>query len=243
LFVPDSHVPYEDVRAWELMLKVGKAIKPHYLRVIGDLADFVSVSSHSKNPERLTRLEPEVDSVNARLDQLDALGAVDKGYIAGNHEDRLTRYLQDKAPELYGLVGIPELFKLKERGWAYTPYKDYTKLGKLHLTHDVGASGRNATFRALDSFQHSVITGHSHRMQYIVEGNAVGEYKLSAQFGWLGDRKKIDYMSRAKVNKDWALGFGIGYASAAGIVYATPVPIIQVKGDYTCVVNGTLFTN
>ena len=81
-------------------------------------------------------------------------------------------------------------------------------------------------------------------MQYIVEGNAVGEYKLAAQFGWLGDKSKIDYMHRAKVNKDWALGFGVGYInSETGIAYLTPVPIIQVKSKYTCVVNGSYFEN
>lgn len=243
LFVPDTHAPFHDRRAWGLMLKVGKAIHPHYLRVIGDLADFYAVSSHSKSPDRTHSLEQEVDDVHACLDDLDALGAKDKEFIAGNHEDRLTRYLQDKAPELFGLVSIPDLLKLKARGWGYIGYKDYSKLGKLHLTHDVGASGRNATFRALDTFQHSNVTGHSHRMQYIVEGNAVGEYKVAAQFGWLGDRKKIDYMHRAKVNKDWALGFGVGYVSDAGIAYLTPVPIIQVKGAYTCVVNGSYFEN
>jgi hypothetical protein len=244
LIVPDSHRPFHDERAWGLMLKVGKAIRPHYLRVIGDLADFYSVSSHSKSPDRIHLLKDELADINKGLDELDALGAQDKTFIAGNHEDRLTRYLQDKAPELFGIVDIPTLFNLPARGWRYTPYKDYTKLGKLHLTHDVGAAGRTATFKALDTFQHSVITGHAHRLQYIVEGNAVGEYKLSAQFGWLGDTSKIDYMHKVKVQKDWALGFGVGYLNeATGIAYLVPVPIIVVKRSYTCVVNGMLFEN
>lgn len=241
LIVPDTHRPFHDQRAWDLMLKVGKKLQPHYLRVIGDLADFYSVSSHSKDPSRTLRLAEEVEDVNVGLDDLDGLGAKDKEYHGGNHEDRLTRYLADKAPELFGVVGIPALLRLEERKWKYYPYKSYGKTGKLHFTHDVGASGRNATFRALDTFQHSIVTGHSHRMQYIVEGNAVGEYKVAAQFGWLGDRTKIDYMHRARVNKDWALGFGIGYVSEQGIAYLTPVPIIPVKHTYTCVVNGTYF--
>ena len=244
LVLSDPHVPYEDKRAWGLMLKVGKALKPHHLIVNGDLADFYSVSSHSKDPARTSQLDVELSEVHRALNELDGLGAKTKKFIEGNHEDRLTRYLRDKAPELYGIIDIPTLFRLKERGWEHTPYKSYTKVGKLHITHDVGSSGRNATFKALDTFQHSVITGHSHRMQYIVEGNAIGEYKLSAQFGWLGDREQIDYMHQARVNKDWALGFGVGYVDAVtGIIYLTPVPIIPVKGHYTCVVNGTFFQN
>jgi predicted phosphodiesterase len=238
LIVPDTHRPYHDHRAWNLMLRVGKVLRPDHLIVMGDLADFYSVSSHSKDPNRIANLSEEVEDVNVGLDELDALKAKKKKFIAGNHCDRLTRYLQDKAPELFNVVGIPELLKLKERGWEYTPYKSDTKLGRVHFTHDVGVAGRNATFRALDTYQHSVVTGHTHRLQYVVEGNAVGEYKLSAMFGWLGDRTKIDYMHRATVNKNWALGFGMGYLHPrSGIVYLTPVPIV----NYTCVVNGQFF--
>ena len=158
-------------------------------------------------------------------------------HLTGNC-DRLRRYLQDKAPALFGTVTIPGVLGLKERGWSFVPYKSSTKLGKLHITHDVGNAGRYAAFKALDTFQHSVITGHSHRLSYVVEGNAVGEHKLSAQLGWLGDVEQIDYMHKVNARKNWALGFGVGYVDiGSGCVYLTPVPIIK----YTCVVNGKLY--
>lgn len=238
LIVSDAHRPYHDERAWQLMLKVGRELKPKILITIGDLADFYAVSAHSKNPTRSRQLAEELGIVLAGLDDLDGLGAKEKYFVAGNHEDRLRRYLQDKAPELFGIVGIPTLFNLKDRGWTYVPYKDDTRVGKLFLTHDVGNSGRTSVFNALDTYQHSVVTGHSHRLAYIVEGNAAGEYKVSAQFGWLGDVGKIDYMNRAKAKKNWALGFGIGYLDRkTGVTYLTPVPIVK----YSCCVNGKLF--
>lgn len=161
--------------------------------------------------------------------------------VTGNC-DRLTRYLQDKAPALFGTVSIPTLFNLKERGWVYTPYKDHTKIGKLRLTHDVGTAGRYAVHKALDTYQHSIVTGHTHRLGYLVEGNAEGEHKLSASFGWLGDASKIDYMARCNVNKNWALGFGFGYTNhTTGIAYLSPVPIIVVDDVYSCVVNGQYY--
>lgn len=240
--VPDTHRPYHDRTAWRLFLKALRAFRPHHLVCIGDFADFYAVSSHSKDPRRTLRLEEELADVNRGLDELDALGATRKYFCAGNHSDRLTRYLRDRAPELYGLVGVPEVFRLKARGWAYTPYKDHVKIGKVHFTHDVGSSGRTATFKALDTYQHSVVTGHSHRLQFIVEGNALGEQKLSAQFGWLGDAAQVDYLHRARVKKDWALGFGIGHLNPrTGVLYAVPVPIVVVKDVYSCVVQGTLF--
>ena len=76
-------------------------------------------------------------------------------------------------------------------------------------------------------------------MAYIVEGNSVGENKVSAQFGWLGDVREADYMHRVKALKNWSLGFGIGYLDPqTGVVYLAPAPIISIKGVYTCVVNG-----
>lgn len=240
LLVPDCHIPYHDARAWELMLTVARDFQPEHLFIIGDFLDFYAVSDHSKDPSRALKLDAEIMAGEAALDQLDALGPVCKTYVAGNHEDRLERYLRNKAPELFHLVSVPDLLHLKKRGWDYVPYKQAIEFGKLHLTHDVGASGRYAVYKSLDMFQHSNITGHTHRLSYIVEGNATGkEFKLSAQFGWLGDSKAVDYMHRAKVNKDWALGFGIAYLQpSSGYVYATPVPLV----NYSCVVEGRLYT-
>lgn len=239
LIVPDVHIPYHNVRAWNLFLAAAKDFKPKHIYIIGDFLDFYSVSSHSKDPQRANQLEAEVQAGHAALDALDKLGASNKVYIAGNHCDRLERYLQDRAPELFKFINIPDILHLKKRGWSYVPYKDDTHLGKLNLTHDVGTAGRYAVYKALDMYQHSIVTGHTHRLAYIVEGNATGkEFKVSAQFGWLGDASKVDYMHKAKVNKDWALGFGIGYLEpSTGAVYLSPVPIVK----YTCVVNGKLY--
>ncbi len=238
LIVPDTHAPYHDKQAWRLMLQVARVLRPKHLIHLGDLADFYSVSSHDKDKDRANNLEWEMEEVNGLLDDLDALGATNKRFIEGNHCDRLRRYLMQH-PELAGVVTVEKLMRLKERGWKFTSYRHTDKLGKAHLTHDVGVAGRNATFRALDTYQHTVLTAHTHRMCYVVEGNAVGEVKLSASFGWLGDVEQIDYMSLQKAKKDWCLGFGVGYFNPAnGYLYATPVPIV----NGTCCVSGVLYT-
>lgn len=239
LVVSDAHIPYHDKKAFKLMLKAAKDLKPKHIYIIGDFIDFYSVSSHSKDPKRSLQLVEEIKAGEEALDLLDKLGAKHKVYIGGNHEDRLERYLQDKAPELFDFISVPEILHLKKRNWEYVPYKKDTKLGKLTFTHDVGVAGRNSVFKCLETYQHSVVTGHSHRLAYIVEGNAVGEFRLSTQFGWLGDAESVDYMQHAKILKDWALGFGIGYYNpATKYVYMTPIPIVK----YTCVVNGKLHT-
>jgi len=205
---------------------------------LGDFADFYAVSSHSKDPRRALDLKNEVEASKDGLKQLKALGAKNNQFISGNHEDRLERYLKDKAPELFDFISIPEILDLKKIGFQYTPYKSSYKLGKLYVTHDAGSAGRTAHLKALDTFQHNIVIGHVHRMHYSVEGNAAGEKHCSAAFGWLGDANDVDYMHKVKINRDWSLGFGIGYIEPkSGTVYLQPIPII----NYTCVVEGKLY--
>ncbi len=238
LIVPDTHVPFHNKPAWRLMLKAAKSFKPDIILIQGDFADFYSVSSHSKDPSRVDKLKEELRAVNKCLDELQSLGAKEVVFTEGNHEDRLRRYLQDKAPELFGLVDIPTLFKFDNRpGWTFVPYKQDVQIGKLNATHDVGTAGKNAVFTALSTYQGNITTGHTHRICYVVEGNAKGTSHIGASFGWLGDASAVDYMHRVNVARNWALGFGTGYLESNGNVHLKPVVIVDNK----CVVEGILY--
>lgn len=239
LFIPDTHAPYHDKRAWKLVMEVGGWFKPDILVHLGDLADFYKVSAHSKDPDRTLSFRDEVEQTRSLRAEMDALKAARKIFIEGNHEDRLTRYLADKAPELFGFVTTDSLLELTANGWEFVPYRQSAKIGKLHLTHDVGSGGKYSTARALETFQHSVAIGHHHAVQYQVAGDATGNYQVGAQFGWLGDINKVDYMHRVKVCRLWSLGFGVGYLHPpTGIVHVVPVPIVK----YSAVVEGRRFT-
>jgi len=238
LFIPDCHIPYHDAMAFDLVMKVGKVFKPDHVIIGGDFADFYAVSSHDKNPERANQLEDEVHQVIEKLQEVKKIGAKNNVFIAGNHEDRLTRYLMQKAPELHKTITIPKLLALKENGFHYVPYKSDYELGKLFVTHDTGKAGVNAHKQALDAYQTNIVINHTHRMGYVILGDARGNKHVGAMFGWLGDTKSIDYMHNINMNKDWTHGFGIGYLNKrTGVVYLTPVPIIK----YTCVVEGKFY--
>lgn len=237
LFIPDVHVPYEDTKAVELMLEVARREKPDTVVVMGDCADFYAVSSHAKDPNRVNLLEWEVGAVNDFLDKLDSIGAKEYIFVSGNHEDRLERYLMNKAPELFNIVRIDKLFNLEKRGWKYVPYKQDYKVGKIYVTHDTGRAGATAHTDALNAYQDNVVIGHTHRLAYSVVGNARGVPHVGAMFGWLGDVEAVDYMHRISAARNWALGFGWGYQEPNGNVHIRPIPIV----DYKCVINGKLY--
>lgn len=168
------------------------------------------------------------------------MGAEKHDFVEGNHEYRLPRYLQEKAPELADLdeLTIPNLLQLDGGGWNYVPYREFHKVGKLHVTHETGKAGATAHVSAMNDFQDNVVIGHTHRMGVSYAGNAKGHPHVGAMFGWLGDKSKVDYMHKIKANRDWMLGFGVGYLEPNGIIHLQAVPII----NYKVVVEGKLVT-
>lgn len=235
LFIPDCHIPYHDLLAFDLMMEAAREFKPDHVIIMGDFIDMYSVSSHDKNPKRALKLEEEITATIECLKRVKALGAKNNVYVSGNHEDRLARYLMQKAPELWERVNIPSLLALEQLGFEYIPYKSHYKIGKMYVTHDTGKAGVNAHKQAVDAFHRSVSIGHTHRMGYIIQGDADGDKHVGCMFGWLGDEKQVDYMHNINITKDWAHGFGIGYLNPEnGYVYIVPVPIVK----YSCVVEG-----
>ena len=238
LFVPDCHIPYHDKKAWKLLLKVCQAFKPDTIAVIGDFADCYIVSDHQKDPSRESLWVEEKKQVIQCKEQLEHTGAKRLILTAGNHEDRYDRYLKNKAPALFEHDKIKKELEFDRGGWEYVPYKDYTTIGKMNVTHDVGHSGKYAAFQTLDAFQDNVVFGHTHRLCAVYSGNVKGHPHVCLNIGWLGDVSKIDYMHQAKAKKDWQLGFGIGYKEPGGIVHAFPIPIIF----YKCIIDGKLIS-
>lgn len=236
LIIPDCHHPFVDKDCWNLVVKVGNILKPDVTAILGDFADFFSVSSYSKDPNRINDLEKEVAIVNKALDQVDSFGSSRKIFCSGNHEFRLERYLQDKAPPLFNMMTVPKLFKLKERGYEYVPYREFTKIGKLHVTHEAGSGGMNAHIKAGMAFEGSVVMGHVHGLRVNYRGNVKGESHVAASLGWLGSIEEADYMHKVQAMRDWMHGFGLAYMQPNGIVHLQAVPII----NKSCVINGEL---
>lgn len=237
---PDLHAPFHDKKAWKLNLQVAEARETQVYISLGDFIDNYSVSSHQKSPEkRNLLLLDEIADANMRLDELDA--RLQKGcrkvFIAGNHCDRLDRYIAQRAPDLYGLVNTAELLGLKKRGWEYVPYRRHIQIGKVYYTHDCGKSGATAHTAAERAFSDNAVIGHTHRMAFNVQGNTRGAAHVAAMFGWLGDIRAAEYMHLVNARRDWTLGFGTGWLQSNGVTYLQPHPIV----GYTCVVDGRLY--
>lgn len=231
LIVPDTHAPFENAPAFDLMLKAMKKWDPTIVVVLGDFFDFYSLSSHPPETDRREDFEEELLGGRERLSQLAPFGSERRVFIAGNHEQRLERYLAKNAPALYRRITLPQLLGLKEGDksghWEYVPYRDSIKIGQVHFTHDTGHSGKYSAAKALADFATNAVIGHTHRMEMFVSGCARGVPHVGASFGWLGNPESADYMHTIKAKRDWATGFGIGIMNRDnGSIHFQPVPVI-----------------
>lgn len=233
LFVPDTHVPYHDRAAWGVMMQCARRVKPTQVVILGDFLDFYQASDHEKNPQRCTSIRHDVDMANALLDELDALGASVKLYIEGNHERRLTRYLTTRAPALLDSIRLPDLLRLGDRGWSWTPYHQHARVGDVWVTHDTGHAGAWAHQRSGADFMGSTVIGHTHRLATVAFGNSLGQRFQSCMFGWLGSVPDADYLPAAKRMRDWSHGFGLGW-QVGEHVHLQAVPIV----GYEAVIGG-----
>jgi hypothetical protein len=234
--IPDLHAPYHDEAAYELVIRTIGKLKPNTIVVIGDFADCFSISSFPKSPERRNSLKWEVEETAKCLRRLEGLSD-DRHFCEGNHEERLERYLCQRAPELYGLVTMRDLLGTDKHGWSWVPYRSWVTIGKTTFGHEFAHFGKYCMQQSLASFGHSVVFGHSHRGGTHYEGTIDGERRYAMNIGWLGDPAKADYMHRAQT-RAWQQGIGVVDQDEHGNSWAQFVPIVAGR----MMIGGELFS-
>lgn len=242
LLIPDCHFPWHHRRAYRLMLKAASSLPIKAVYLLGDYADFFAVTSHQKDPRLPQMLEKEIEAVNSGLDELSSTFKRAKFYyIEGNHEFRLARYLQERAPALFGMVDCPTLFKMGERpNWHWIPYGPNQKVkilnSKLWARHEpLGASAKATATNA----GASLVYGHIHRIEESHKVAIDGNNHIAFSCGWLGDKRKDQVFGYVKRHHEWQLGFGLVWVDPRTRYFYHQK--IQILDDLTCSINGKKF--
>jgi predicted phosphodiesterase len=114
LRLSDIHYPFHDVRALDAAINYGVNLDPTVLLLAGDIVDLPDFSKHPKLNRR-SFLEREMTIVVQQLDQFrQAFPKARIVWMEGNHEQRLKKYVIEKAPELAGvpLMDVPGFVRL-----------------------------------------------------------------------------------------------------------------------------------
>lgn len=145
---------------------------PDYLVFIGDFLTLNSLSAWDRDKRLLMedrRFFKEIDAGNAALDKLQIPNNTEVIFIEGNHEERLPRYLNYHPEWADGLLTIPTLLRLNERGFRWIPYRTYWVHNGLHFTHIPFGKAREVGGKDICSKVEAVtvnttIFGHTHEL-------------------------------------------------------------------------------
>ena len=231
IVVSDVHRPFHNQILWNKLLQLindmGTAL--YGIVIAGDYLDLYTLGSYNNeslaNLSNITLQDEYIDG----LQGIDEINSAFKGskklFLFGNHEDRYFRHIKEKDNAKYGgaLINPIEALYLHERGWiTKTDWQsDYFTIGKhLDIVHGVYTS-IHAAKAHLDKTQHSVMFGHTHRVQCFHQGN-----KAAFNIGGLYDIKSkgFNYMPRFQ-RQLWANGFAIVNITDNGDFYVEQVNV------------------
>lgn len=237
LVIPDLHVPYHEERALELVFAVAKREKPDTVILLGDVLDFYGLSTFIKLASRDQFVIDEIEAARKVLTRFErAFPDCVRIYLEGNHEYRLTCFIADKCPQLFGLLTLQDLLQLRTRGWELVPYGEYIKIGKLHFSHEGGVRrGQDFARKIVASTNASFCIGHHHRIQS-VEWRSMNDRHVCFSPGHLCDEKAVAEYIRAPVI-NWHMGFSLIQFLDNGQFFHQIHPII----NYRALVNGRLY--
>lgn len=176
----DVHIPYHDVQALALALKVCQVVQPTAVNLLGDMLNCSALGPFPKSPKRkaLEGFDHELAlwrRFAAELRRTVGDGALVR-MIPGNHEDWYRRYLWQEADALANLeeLELVRLMHLAEYG--IEPVWPDFELGveaEIFITPTLVAKhgscvSKHAGMSALrelelEGYQLSTITGHTHR--------------------------------------------------------------------------------
>ncbi len=243
LIVPDCHRPFHSRKAYALMLEVALYLGVDEIVLLGDYADFYSVSHYvrSADPRLPQLLIDEVESVNLGLDELDRLfPRAKKIYLEGNHEIRLEKYIESKAPALFGVTECRGLFQMHARPrWSYVGFgrsQKHRVLGSDLLARHkpIASNPMTGLRRAFASYCY----GHNHHIEQAHAVGLDGQQHVAFSCGWLGDHR-ADVFGYMLDPPQWQLGFAL--ATVAGPSKQFHHEIVEIKSNYTCLTHGKLF--
>jgi predicted phosphodiesterase len=220
--IPDIHVPYHHEANVELAISECRGAD--HVVILGDLLDAYPLMSHTKNPARKHTMQDELDEANAILSKIRVKAGRNAciDLILGNHEDRLRRYIWQKAPALDGVnaLDFEQLLHLDSRGINLHSPAGFRQYNARFKHGDIVRPQAGYTARA-EMLKHrsTGFSGHTHRMGHAIQTDKEGRTTEWWECGHLVDTSKAEYVS----SPDWQAGYVVLEVKADGTIHVQPV--------------------
>lgn len=156
----------------------------------------------------------------------------------GNHDIRVFKYLDKKAPDYVDEVTPNLLWGLDDLGITWTHYDQPPLLrhAGIHVHHGATTTTTGlAVKNDIELYNISLVRGHDHRGGVVYKSYPMTGGSLAGMgTGHLCD--PTAYGLKYTINPSWEKGFGIAYI-VDGKAHLNFIPI----RDYTCVIDGKVF--
>jgi hypothetical protein len=245
VIIPDSHGAHIDVPARDAFLKDVKRLDPDEIVLLGDHLDCGGTfNSHQRTytNELTESYEDDCDAANEFLDgvQGSAKRCRDIYELEGNHEQHVERWAartffsRKDAEAMLDRYGPEKALRLKSRGIRYYKRSKHymgisipgtIKLGNCFFTHGISAS-KHAAAVHLTRFGASVVFGHVHRSQSVVERSVTSDGYGAWSPGTLAKLQPL-YMHTEP--SSWSHGYGLQFIAPSGRFLMINVPILAGK--------------
>jgi hypothetical protein len=173
--------PTHDEKCISILISMIKSIKPDIVVCVGDNLDLPEMGKYVTYPAYAQTTQASIDRATMFCAQMrNAAPDARIVWLAGNHEERMPKYLVQNAGAAYGLrkgntpeswpvLSVPYLCRMDEYKIEYKPgypAADFWINNKLRIIHgDRVKSGGSTAHVYLNNETSSVIYGHIHRIE------------------------------------------------------------------------------
>jgi hypothetical protein len=158
----------------------------------------------------------------------------------GNHEMRVFKYVDRKAPEILGEITPEFLWGLDNLGitWKMYDAPPHERFSNIYVHHGATTSTTGLAVKSdIENYNISLVRGHDHRGGVVYKSYPLTKNSLVGMgTGHLCDPSA--YGLRYTINPSWEQGFGIAYV-VDGRAHLQFVPM----RNYTVVLDGKVFKN
>ena len=166
--IGDVHLPYHDLNTIKKWADECKQRNVKGILLNGDILDCYQLSAHHKDPTK-ARFREEIEAGKQLMKWLRSNFPNTRIiYKEGNHDDRLRRYIMERAPALFDIAELDMrvILGLDDLGIEWVADKRVIHLGKLSVIHGHeyrGSGGVNPARWLFLRAKDSTMCGHFHR--------------------------------------------------------------------------------
>lgn len=204
----DCHFPFADKRALNKVYALIERLQPQYTVQIGDVLDLFAFSRYGKSANHSTPASElksgRREAENMWLSVGQAAPKTIKKQLLGNHDARIYKKIEEKLPELAGILGLDDIFQFKDVTTAKSD-KDILKLkfGATPVWFHHGFLSKPGDH--VKFFGQNCVTGHSHR-GHVLYDHTYSKVLYDANCGYLGNPKAHVFNYGAVTKNKWTTG-------------------------------------